>query len=160
MRLKGREKLISIMPYKRYFTTEEANKTLVLVRPIVTDICNVWMKLSNSKKLLESLVSSGRNMSEPEMQKLETEIDSNFKKIEHYMQELEQVGCLFKDFGKGLVDFPTFYKNTEVFLCWHINEDRVEFWHQHDTGFDGRKKIDEDFFEWNSNQPNVEFSLV
>lgn len=145
---------------QKHFTLEDANHALVFVKPIVLDIQEIWLRLVDAKKTLESLVASGRSLTEPDLQKMEVEIDKNFKKIERFMKELEQVGCLFKDFSRGLVDFPTFYKNTEVYLCWHVDEEAISCWHQHDSGFDGRKDVDEDFIIWNSKEPNVEFSLV
>jgi hypothetical protein len=30
-------------------------------------------------------------------------------------------------------------------LCWRLGEEKIEFWHDVDEGFRGRKPIDDDF---------------
>ena len=145
---------------KKTFDLSEANKALIFIKPIVLDIQKTWSELNDAKRILEHEVSHGKNLSQPDLIRMEQEIQSNLKKIEHFMNELEQVGCLFKDFSKGVVDFPSFYKNDEIFLCWHCDEETVSNWHYSDGGLDGRREIDEDFKIWNSKEPNIEPTLA
>jgi hypothetical protein len=56
-------------------------------------------------------------------------------------------GCLVKDLDIGLVDFPTLFRGTEVYLCWRLGESGIAFWHGVDEGFRGRKPIDQDFLD-------------
>src|ERR1019366_170965 len=53
-----------------------------------------------------------------------------------------ETGCLVKDLDIGLVDFPTLFRGTEVYLCWKLGESGIAFWHGVDEGFRGRKPID------------------
>jgi len=46
-----------------------------------------------------------------------------------------------KDIDRGLIDFPSFLGGKEVFLCWELGEDDVEFWHELDTGYAGRERL-------------------
>ncbi len=48
---------------------------------------------------------------------------------------------LLRDPESGLVDFPAHREGREVYLCWRLGEDRVEWWHELDTGFVGRKPL-------------------
>ncbi len=145
---------------QKTFTFEDANRALVFVGPIVGDIQKTWQSLVMVKKILESAVMNGASITSPELAKMESDIQDNLKNIERFLKEIEQVGCIFKDFSRGVVDFPTFYKNEAVFLCWHSGEKSVAHWHRGDTGFENRKSVDEDFKTWNSKEPNMEFSLV
>ncbi len=145
---------------KKTFDLSEANKALIFIKPIVLDIQKTWTDLNNAKSVLELEITNGKNLTEAQLIQMEQEIQNNLKRIEHYMQELEQVGCVFKDFGKGVVDFPSFYKNNEIFLCWHCDEETVSNWHFTDAGFDGRREIDEEFKIWNSKEPNTEPTLA
>lgn len=145
---------------KKTFNFEEANRALIFIRPIIDDIQKTWAALVTAKKTLESAVINGESITSPQLMKMEEDIQDNLKKIERYMREIEQVGCVFKDFSRGVVDFATFYKNDEVYLCWHSGEKNVSHWHYGDTGFDERKTVNDDFKMWNSKEPNVEFSLV
>ena len=66
----------------------------------------------------------------------------NLKTAVHNIQEL---GCIIKDLDIGLVDFPTRFRGEEVYLCWKLGEQGIEFWHGTHEGFAGRKPIDEEF---------------
>ncbi len=63
------------------------------------------------------------------------------------LEQVLETGCLIKDLDIGLIDFPTIYRGTEVYLCWKLGESAIEFWHGVDEGFRGRKPIDPDFLE-------------
>ena len=115
----------------KYFTPSEAKKTLPLVRKIVKDI------LDTSREMRLIADEIGHNVeNDPRIQKLADN-------IEGFMQELEEIGCYFKDwnFSIGLIDFPTIIDGKEVFLCWRSDEDDIMYYHEVDTGFAGRKLI-------------------
>src|SRR5689334_21364467 len=61
------------------------------------------------------------------------------------VEGVNEAGCLIKDLDVGLIDFPTRYRGVEVYLCWKLGEDAIEYWHGVDEGFRGRKPIDQDF---------------
>ncbi len=74
-----------------------------------------------------------------------SEGDDRIKKmasdVDKFMNELEEIGCYFKDwnFKIGLVDFPGLIDGREVFFCWKSDEEDIEFYHELDEGFSGRK---------------------
>jgi hypothetical protein len=47
-----------------------------------------------------------------------------------------------KDLDRGLVDFPAYIGGKEVFLCWENGEDDIEFWHDLESGYAGREKLE------------------
>lgn len=61
------------------------------------------------------------------------------------IEQVQETGCLVKDLDTGLVDFPTFFRGVEVYLCWKLGEPSIAFWHGVEEGFRGRKAIDQDF---------------
>lgn len=63
------------------------------------------------------------------------------------LEEIQDTGCLIKDLDIGLVDFPTLFRGTEVYLCWKLGESAIEFWHGVEEGFRGRKPIDQEFLD-------------
>jgi hypothetical protein len=115
----------------KYFTAAEAKKTLPLVRKIVKDILDT----SREMRLIADEVGSNVE-NDPRIQKLADD-------IEDFMQELEEIGCFFKDwnFSIGLIDFPSIIDGKEVFLCWRSDEDDIMYYHDMETGFAGRKLI-------------------
>ena len=48
-----------------------------------------------------------------------------------------------KDIDTGLVDFPTIRRNgEEVYLCYQLGEEKIEYWHRIEDGFPGRQKVE------------------
>ena len=68
-------------------------------------------------------------------------------RLREAVESVQELGCVVKDLGTGLIDFPTVYRDQEVFLCWKLGEPEIQFWHGVDEGFAGRKPIDRDFRE-------------
>jgi len=73
--------------------------------------------------------------------------DSIGQQLRSILENFEQTGVLVKDLDKGLADFPTLFRGEEVFLCWKLDEESIQFWHGVDEGFAGRKAIDRDFLD-------------
>jgi hypothetical protein len=61
--------------------------------------------------------------------------------IEDGVQEILDRGIIVRDVSTGLVDFPSQRDGREVFLCWIGGEEKIEFWHETDRGFDYREPI-------------------
>jgi len=59
------------------------------------------------------------------------------------MVELEEIGCVFKGFEEGLVDFYGQLDGREMFWCWKQGEERISHWHELEAGFAGRQPIPE-----------------
>jgi hypothetical protein len=132
----------------RFFTVEEANRTLPLVRRIVKDIVNTYPEMHSLQEQMHQLASAGIGPElQPRIEKLRDQIDATSDRINSFIQELEQIGCYFKGFDEGLVDFYSLYKGKPVFLCWKFDEKRITHWHEIDTGFSGRQPITNEFAE-------------
>ncbi|TMF04564.1 MAG: DUF2203 family protein [Chloroflexi bacterium] len=56
-------------------------------------------------------------------------------------EQISELGCELKDIDQGLIDFRTEMDGKEVYLCWKLGEERVEWWHELDTGFAGRQPL-------------------
>jgi len=75
------------------------------------------------------------------------------QRLRAILSRFEESGCLVKDLDIGLVDFPTLFHGEEVYLCWKLGEDKIEFWHGMQEGFAGRKAIDQDFLDHHEGEP-------
>lgn len=96
----------------RFFSFQEANRTLPLVRRIVEDIMAEYRAGGRDTDHLTDLVA-----------------------------ELHELGCHFKGFGEGLVDWYSYYQGRPVLLCWKAGEPEIEWWHEVDAGFAGRQPL-------------------
>ncbi len=122
--------------FEKYFTPEEAKRTLPLVKKIVKDIIEHSYAI---RSIADSLTTDPAE--NEEIKKLSVELNS-------FMKELEEIGCFYKDwsFSVGLVDFPALIEGEEVFLCWRSDEDDILFYHSLTDGFAGRKPIPAEYF--------------
>jgi hypothetical protein len=61
-----------------------------------------------------------------------------------FVDELTKQGIQVKSIDEGLIDFPHIRKNgEEVYLCYLLGENDIQYWHRIEDGFKGRKGIDE-----------------
>lgn len=127
----------------RYFTLAEANATLPLVRRIVADITARYPQWRDLVARYELVAAQARPEwgESAEQIRLRGEIETVARDIASYLSELEQVGCLFKGFDQGLVDFYGQVDGRDIFWCWQVGEERIEHWHELETGFSGRQSV-------------------
>ena len=124
----------------RFFTWEEANRTLPLVRRIVADIRSAHEALQPPLERFRRLVEASREAG-AEARELRRELDQRAKRLNAFVDELSEVGCHFKGFDEGLVDFYSLRDGRPVLLCWRAGEPEVGHWHDIDGGFAGRRPI-------------------
>jgi len=132
------------LPHK-FFTLSEANRTLPLVKRVVQDIASLypgWKDLVSRYELIAAKARPDWGES-PEQLGLKSQIDDVARKINACLVELEQIGCEFKGFEEGLVDFHGKLDDREILWCWKMGEDRITHWHELDAGVAGRQPIPE-----------------
>ena len=57
------------------------------------------------------------------------------------LDEFQRREIFIKDVERGLLDFPALIGGREVFLCWELDEENVEHWHDLDSGYAGREPL-------------------
>lgn len=127
----------------RYFTLDEANSTLPYVRRVVTDIVEeygAWRDTIHQYELIAAGSCSDAGETEEQIA-LRRQVDEIARRINSYIEELTRVGCVFKGFEPGLVDFHSRLNGRDIFLCWQLGEDQIVYWHELDAGFAGRQEL-------------------
>lgn len=76
---------------------------------------------------------------------LRTQKDTAARALKSAMERIQEIGCQLKDVETGLIDFPTLYRDQEVYLCWKLGESGIAYWHHVEDGFRGRRPIDSEF---------------
>lgn len=128
---------------RKHFTLAEANRTLPLVKRIVADIVTLhpqWRDLVYRYELVAAQSRPDWGES-PEQIGLRSDVERVARQINDYLLELEQIGCVFKGFDQGLVDFYGQLDGRDIFWCWKAGEERIEHWHEVDAGYGGRQPI-------------------
>ena len=129
---------------RKFFTVEEANRTLPLVRMIVDDIVRQFGAVSDLKQRLSPVRARRRPSADPyseEVAQSEAEMEQEEKKLRALIAELEPLGVELKGLPNGLCDFPSLRDGREVYLCWQLGEPDVQHWHELDAGFGGRQRL-------------------
>jgi hypothetical protein len=117
----------------RYFTLEEANSAIPYISRIVEDIVAEYEKWRDC--IFRYEVIAAKSTAESEVA----------QRINAFIDELSKVGCIFKGFDGGLVDFRSQLEGRDVFLCWKLGEPEIQHWHELDSGFAGRQPLVPEF---------------
>jgi hypothetical protein len=122
----------------KYFSVPEADRALVLIRRVVTDIVRYYARLGDLQETLESAAACGaRSQSDSAREELLRTVE----KLQTCLEELEDIGVELKDWSRGIVDFPCIVDGQEVYLCWEHGQDQVSFWHEVQDGYAGKQPI-------------------
>lgn len=123
---------------RRYFSVDDANRALVLVKRIVSDVIVEYAELVDLQEMIEAAEEFGASQ---EVAGAHERLVETVDRLQRCLEELDQVGVELKDWSQGLVDFPCFTDDREVCLCWRYGEDKIGHWHETHEGFAGRKDI-------------------
>ena len=69
--------------------------------------------------------------------------EKSIQRIKDAISEIDATGVQVKDLDVGLLDFPCKVDGEIILLCWKLGEEKIGFWHETNSGFSGRKPIDE-----------------
>jgi len=127
----------------KHFTVEEANGTLPYVRRIIGDIMDEYARWRDGifkYEVLSAEVKADEGESDEQVA-LRDNVETIAQRINALIEELAQVGCVFKGFDDGLVDFRSTLDGRDIYLCWKFGEPEIQFWHELDSGFASRQEL-------------------
>lgn len=130
------------MPH--YFTREEAESLLPQISLILRKIQQEREAVQQAQDALDDLreqaAGNGHHLLE-RMTKLQREVAHRGQLLRAQVEELVSYGCELKDPDTGLIDFLSLRDGREVYLCWRLGEERIDYWHHLHTGFPGRQRL-------------------
>lgn len=122
----------------RYFTLQEANETLDVIRPFMDELQeirqSILAKQPEAWPAIEKSVGNGGNRALSAMVQ-------DFERLDELVHRIQSMDVLIKDINLGLLDFPAIKDGREVYLCWQYGEGGIAFWHEIAAGFAGRQSI-------------------
>ena len=131
----------------QFFTEEEANEALAVVRPTVERLVRARRKFIHAASRLEDVqghvAGNGGGLDPERVRELQDEVSEAGAAVATLVGELEALGVQVKDLDEGLVDFPARHpeQGDTVLLCWRLGEEKVAHWHGLEEGFAGRKPL-------------------
>ena len=124
----------------KLFTVEEANALLPTVRGIVKQVQRAYARVSVSKEAArvaaEKAKLGGGGIMGGSL------YVTALSELAEQAGRLEALGVQVKDYGRGLIDFPSLRDGRIVLLCWQMGEgNQLEWWHEVEAGFAGRQPL-------------------
>lgn len=123
--------------FRKHYTLEEARTLLPQVREWLQEIHRLRHQLQPLDQRIEQLLANGDDIGGDSVQR-QTRLLADLQNVVHelFVREIQ-----IKDIDRGLVDFPSIMDGREVFLCWEMEDEDIEFWHELDTGYAGRERL-------------------
>ena len=127
-----------------YFTREEAESLLPQISIVLLQIRDHRKVMQQKEEELSALhaqaMGNGHHL-HIRINKLQQELEVLIQTMQALIDELSSFGCELKDPSIGLIDFLSMRNGREVYLCWHLGEEHINFWHYLDAGFAGRQPL-------------------
>jgi len=130
---------------KKFYTVEQANAMLPLLTRILRDITELMQDLHQRYERIAHLQHSGSSTEahSEETRTLVAEFERDQERMHEFEAELKQLDVELKDHFTGLIDFPCWQDDREIYLCWRLGEPAVAHWHELDSGFAGRQRLNQ-----------------
>ena len=134
----------------RFFTLREAEEYLPEVERLLRSSIQAKQGYESGNAELKEVAQritlmGGILVQREQIVALRTRKDSSARVLKAVIERIEEIGCQVKDLETGLIDFPTLYRDQEVYLCWKLGESGIRFWHRIEDGFGGRQPINSEF---------------
>lgn len=128
------------MPH--YFTRVEAEALLPAISVELGKIQVHYRQAQGLEKDLEEMqvksMGNGHHL-QGKILHVQERLLEHVQALQQAMEELQKLGCELKDPEIGLIDFLSLRNGEEVYLCWHLGEEHIAYWHTLEAGFAGRQ---------------------
>ena len=127
-----------------YFTREEAEALLPQISVVLREIQVKYESVLQTQEELDALrmqaAGNGYHLQD-RIVNLQRELSQQAQTLRKLLDELTGFGCVLKDPERGLIDFLSLRNGREIYLCWYLGEERINFWHDLEAGFAGRQPL-------------------
>jgi hypothetical protein len=126
------------LQFSKHYTLAEARALLPSIRQWLDDLDRHQERLKILDKRIGQLLAEGDDVGGPSVNSLMKTLADCKEVLDEFRSRQIQV----KDISRGLIDFPSLRGDREIFLCWEKDEDDIEFWHDLESGYAGRERLD------------------
>jgi hypothetical protein len=128
----------------RQFTLEEAESLLPRLTELILELRVRKAEYDRFMRQVEDLGQKMRgngNLVDAELKEAQAGLEQSADAVNSLAEEVQEMGCELKGIEEGLIDFRTDMEGNEVYLCWKFGEERIDWWHELETGFAGRQPL-------------------
>jgi hypothetical protein len=124
--------------HDRHFTRAQADALLPQVEPMLRKLRDARDRLTDAEAH-ELLATAAPANGGGEPGRL---VGDAFLEVRNLLAEIQELGIVIRDIDRGLIDFPAIIDDSEVYLCWQLDESEIEYWHDLESGFGDRQPLD------------------
>jgi hypothetical protein len=131
----------------KIFTVEEAKTLLPQVSSALVQLQEKKRRIDLKQveiDLMEIVNVGSAPVAVRNRQKIDERMNNLNRLVSQYtelFEEIESWGPVVKDVDQGLIDFYHARDQQLVFLCWKQGESQIEYWHDLENGFQGRRDL-------------------
>ncbi len=135
----------------RHFTIAEADALVPHLESTFARILRIRTELHSAAASLDRLgeatdpESLRRTEGAPEVRAIRGRAIALLETLGEELDGLLELGVQVKDLDTGLCDFVVRREGRDVLLCWRLGEKQIGYWHELDSGFRGRRPLDQAF---------------
>ena len=126
------------------FTLQEAESLLPRLTDLLVEMRSLKEEYERFRRRVGELDRKMRgngHAAEGEVKEAQAGLERTAGDVNGLVEQVNEMGCELKDIDQGLIDFRAEMDGREVYLCWRFPEERIEWWHELDTGFAGRQPL-------------------
>ena len=127
------------MEHSRHYSLEEASALLPWVEEQLVRLRSARDRLGDAEARA-ALAEAGQGNGGGRPGRV---VSEGFLELRETMLEFREREIVLRDLDRGLIDFPSLRDDREVYLCWEEGETEIGFWHDPETGFAGRRPLED-----------------
>lgn len=124
----------------RYYTLVEARQTLPVVKTLMATIQSARQAILQLRPEAWPAISQAAHNGGSQAAGT---MAHHIGRLEHAVKTILGMGIQIKDLDHGVIDFLGKRDGRDICLCWRMGEEDIAFWHDMESGFAGRRPIDD-----------------
>jgi hypothetical protein len=128
----------------RYYDIDEANRAIADVERILLDLRDQREELIRLRDVVvEAQAPSGTPPTGTAADTRTARLRMQFlvDQMQAGVTQLVERDVTLREIPTGLIDFPALANGRQIWLCWRLGEGPIEWWHEMDEGFAGRRLL-------------------
>ncbi len=119
----------------RFYQLDEATERLVDVEPILERLRDQRSQLIDLRDEVDATDDAET------IGALRLRMQGVIDQMQADVGRLDGWDISLRDIGSGLIDFPALAGGRQVWLCWRLGEHGIDWWHELEDGFGGRRPL-------------------
>jgi hypothetical protein len=126
----------------RFYDLDDANARLTELRPLLEQLRADRDAVATAQaELVRFSQTDGDPRHAAGLQERQDEIRRLVRRMRDAVEQIDRWDVTLRDIESGLIDFPALANGRPIWLCWRLGEGDVAWWHEQNTGFEGRRPL-------------------